>query len=692
MALISRLGVVLGLDTGQFTANLGKAESQLTNFANKAKGLSTTVAAVGAAFGAVAYKAIEFADALHDVAKANEMSIASVIKLNQALTLNGGKAEDSAKMLAAFTNKIDEAAQGSDKVRKTFAELGITLDDLAKLTQQQLFEKAVNELSKMDDMVRRNAIGMDLFGKSFKSVDIKGFTEDLNNLESISKETEEGILKSAKSADVLARSWSKLQASASGGLGESILWLSEKFEKLVDLFVKADEKFRKFTASLFGGGGDKNISKMAPMPDEKVIPSVLQSSPIRRKIEESEKEKSAREKLQNQLESQQTAYEQQLRTLRLQTEEVGKQQSTASKLALEFEKGGRFSQLTAQQKEKLMALAKEYDLAVQLNKVREISEEQQIRYGEKILQFQQQGLDIQRQVMELKDRQRDAVADEVAAIERDTRRLDFEREIAGLSDTQRQKALEYFDLKEKIIQLGKDPMWTDEQIAQITKANQELIKSQEQTRRLENSFSVGFERAFANFKERATDSAQLGASVFNSMANSMTSAIDNFARTGKVSFKSLILSMISDIARLVAQAQASKFFSGLFGGFDLANFFGGSGGVSPTAGAYSIGENPFLNMSGFADGGSPPVGKASIVGERGPELFIPKTAGTVIPNNQLSNMMGGQPQTVINGPYIATVQAIDSKSFEDRLYQSSNAVWAANQYATKSLAVGRGRT
>jgi hypothetical protein len=42
----------------------------------------------------------------------------------------------------------------------------------------------------------------------------------------------------------------------------------------------------------------------------------------------------------------------------------------------------------------------------------------------------------------------------------------------------------------------------------------------------------------------------------------------------------------------------------------------------------------------FADGGDPPVGVPSIVGERGPELFIPKQAGTIIPNHQLRNFGG----------------------------------------------------
>lgn len=40
-------------------------------------------------------------------------------------------------------------------------------------------------------------------------------------------------------------------------------------------------------------------------------------------------------------------------------------------------------------------------------------------------------------------------------------------------------------------------------------------------------------------------------------------------------------------------------------------------------------------LFGFADGGRPPVGRASLVGERGPELFIPDTAGTVVPNHEL---------------------------------------------------------
>lgn len=46
-------------------------------------------------------------------------------------------------------------------------------------------------------------------------------------------------------------------------------------------------------------------------------------------------------------------------------------------------------------------------------------------------------------------------------------------------------------------------------------------------------------------------------------------------------------------------------------------------------------------LLGFATGGRPPVGQASIVGERGPELFVPSVPGEIIPNYKLQGAMRG---------------------------------------------------
>jgi len=76
--------------------------------------------------------------------------------------------------------------------------------------------------------------------------------------------------------------------------------------------------------------------------------------------------------------------------------------------------------------------------------------------------------------------------------------------------------------------------------------------------------------------------------------------------------------------------------SGILDG--VANPFGGGGSSGVSFGSENLG------LSKFANGGRPPVGRASIVGERGPELFVPDRAGTIIPNDA----MGGSTSIVVN--------------------------------------------
>jgi len=68
-----------------------------------------------------------------------------------------------------------------------------------------------------------------------------------------------------------------------------------------------------------------------------------------------------------------------------------------------------------------------------------------------------------------------------------------------------------------------------------------------------------------------------------------------------------------------------------------ANLLPGSFGTG-TAGGVGATANDLTRH--FANGGRPPVGRPSIVGERGAELFVPDRAGTIIPNHELGGMGG----------------------------------------------------
>jgi phage-related minor tail protein len=261
--------------------------------------------------------------------------------------------------------------------------------------------------------------------------------------------------------------------------------------------------------------------------------------------------------------------------------------------------------------------------------------------------------------------------------------------LAFLTENERKLQLELFDIEQKRKQLTLGDQFgrkmTEDQANKWAEAEKARAKEAYQIGEAQRSFEYGWKKAFATYADNASNAAKLGEQAFVSVTQNLETALDNFVQTGKLKFGDLAKSIISDLLKIQLKAQAMSIFEGSgIGGF-FSSFFGGGGGggglfsTAPKAGGLKL---------GFADGGDPPVGMASLVGERGPELFVPKTAGTIIPNHQLGSMGGGA-QVVYNGPYIANMSAIDTQSATQFLSKNKQAVFAANQSATRSLPQSR---
>jgi len=169
-----------------------------------------------------------------------------------------------------------------------------------------------------------------------------------------------------------------------------------------------------------------------------------------------------------------------------------------------------------------------------------------------------------------------------------------------------------------------------------------------------------------------TNAATKAGAMFGAITNGMNSAIDNFVTTGKFSFSDFARSVIQDMIKIELKAAASKILSGITSG--IGSFVGG--------------------LLGFADGGDPPVGKASIVGERGPELFIPKTAGTIIPNSKMgsgsSTVAASAPAPVVNNTYITNnISAVDAKSVAQLFAENRKTLLGTVRLAEKEMPYGR---
>jgi len=173
---IARLGVVLGIDTADFTKGIEAAKRKLNdigNFAMKAGAVAT------AALTAMTYKALQFADEMSDLSDATGISVGKIVQLSQALQQSGGRADDAGKVLVKFAQSVDEAASGSQKMQDAFAKAGVSLKDLANLSLEQLLDKTTNGLAKVGDKATQTGTKLDIFGKGIRSVDMNGFNTQM---------------------------------------------------------------------------------------------------------------------------------------------------------------------------------------------------------------------------------------------------------------------------------------------------------------------------------------------------------------------------------------------------------------------------------------------------------------------------------------------------------------------------------
>ena len=141
--------------------------------------------------------------------------------------------------------------------------------------------------------------------------------------------------------------------------------------------------------------------------------------------------------------------------------------------------------------------------------------------------------------------------------------------------------------------------------------------------------------AFETYKNSIITGQQFIANTTTKLMQGTEDAIMAMIMGVKFSWKSLFKGIMADLIRI----QVRKAIVGAIGG-----------------------------IFGFANGGRPPTNRPSIVGEKGAELFVPDSAGTIVPNDQLGG--GGNTTAEIN----FNVQAIDASSFNSYLVNNRDTI------------------
>ena len=662
--MIARLGVVLGLDTAEFNKGIENAGKKLEQFSQTAEKFGK----IGAtALVAASAAALQYADDIADVAKANDVAIGTVLKLSNALGNAGGKAGDSGKLLASFTKFIDEAAGGSAEAQKTAAKLGISLQDLGKLSEEELLNKVVKNLGSMEDSVTRNAKAMDVFGKAAKGVDFVALAEDMDKANKITDDQAIGIQKAADAYDILAQNARDTMLVLASELGPVLLTtlnymkdMKGETSLLGDIFKTVFQTVAVLGANVafvFKGIADELVHTYQ---NAKILVTEGVDAAILANKKYDAYRNSQRQNL-DFFESQimgtsygRSGVDERRTDNKSPAASAGRNVTKPRDKDAEEAERRRLKMIAdlnreAQKYAKLLLDIEGQEVAAYTKESKRIEQEQ------RQLEIKNQLLFIDQKTMDMRS--------EDAKLTRDLY-LAEQKRLDAIQEINRNNLLDA-DAKEQLV--ARENALADA-TERYLRAQNQAVKAQR-----EGTGEQGFLKEGAKFFRDMPTDLENGAKAFQSVMGNMESALDNFVRTGKLSFKSLARSIIQDLIAIQLRASATGIFKQLFGmyaggGFGTGNAFGNQ------------------DLGGFlAEGGSANANTPYVVGERGPELFVPRSSGTVIPNHALAGAGG---TTMITNNYI---NAIDTKSFEERLYGSSNAIWAANQYANKSLAVNRGR-
>jgi len=633
--IIAGLGAQLGLDTTEFKKGIAEAKNSLREL----KEYLPEVLSV-AGFYEMTKSALEFSDRIVETAKANEVATASVLELSKALEENGGNAEDTSRIYSGFTQKMESAVQGNAKAQESFAKLGVTLNDLRHLSEQDLFEKVINSLGNMKDAAERNGLAFETLGRSIRGVDLAGLAKSIQEGKGSMDEYAASVEKAHELSLKLTAAGKEMSLNFTNAVIPSLLAFYNEMTKsngVSHVFFEA-LRIGMETVTILGERV-LNTFKAIGMEIQHTFENakILFTQGIDAAIADNKRyEKEVEEMAKNIA----TFESNILNPPKTEEKEKPKKEDINRPVIESYSK-----QILAEKE-----LFQAYQNREQLN-LEMLSQKEKDKNLTKNEVEMQKAIDA---VLNEQQRTLNAIDEKMALIDKKRPGAD-----ALENELKRQKELVNFSTTDYI-----------EQTRKVVAANQ-LART---------DFWHGWDEAFAQYREGAETMADAGKKSFATVVDQMSSALETFVKTGKLNFSDLAKSIIADLIAIQIKAQATQLFSNMFSGFG-GGIFGGSTGPAPVETATPI-------MVSNATGGPLDAGQPSIVGENGPEVIVPRGNSTVIPNNQLGGMGSQTVQNVTN----YNIQAIDTKSFEDRIYGSSGAIWAANQYATKNIATTRSRT
>lgn len=667
-------------------------------------------AALGVGIGIAAFtnttkQVLELEDTLLKMSQRTGVAVESLSTLRYAADLSGVGLDDLNGLLVKLNKTLGEAGAGDEKAAKFLSQFGIAAKDAKSgaLSADEALKRIADRFSTAPDGINKTSAALELAGKSAASL-IPFLNQGREGIEALQSEARKLGLEisnnAAKQAEALNDQLRTLKFAAESAriamVNDMVPALNDITKAMRDATLKGglfSGVMAGIKTALLGGDQYKNDIELIRLTEKKLaLEQQLQDAQDTTKAFRGVNATKVKEELAD--------TEAQLKVVlatRTEMEKTAKAEAEAARIAEERRNKGNQIQLkpsadldkyTAQLKavqsfadtisqqltgklggefDQLRKKASDVFGKVELNKLNpkqaeeyaaalkkvngEIGQLERLDTIDKQLKYQAESFNA---IAKAADSATDATVGFYLAQRRAEQDLEFELEMVGKLSIERQKltAMRRIDSEERdaIKAIPENDPDYDGSIQRILKESEQARARTsdlyDAIRAKSRDTFLGLKSAAADYFDRVSDGAQNMRNAFNTVMGSLEDTLVKTFTTGKLSVKDFVDVAVSELVRLQVRQNIVAPLSKSLSSLDFSNLFGSS---DPTQSlSYGLG-------GAFAAGGRPPIGKVSVVGEQGPELFVPDSAGTIVPNHAL----GGAPSVTV-------VQNINIDSRSDR--------------------------
>lgn len=212
------------------------------------KAAGVAAAAAGAAIFGAATKAAGAADEISVLSAKTGLSTKSLQEFQYASERIDVSIETLSGSLKKLTANMANAENGNKKQAAAFSELGVSVTDAngQLRNNQEVFYEVIDALGKMENSTERDALAMNIFGKSAQELNplilsgsdaLRAYTKEANDLGVVIDD------KTLGAANRFNDAMDKLKAEGQGAFLRIGAELAEKFAPAIEFAADASEKF-----------------------------------------------------------------------------------------------------------------------------------------------------------------------------------------------------------------------------------------------------------------------------------------------------------------------------------------------------------------------------------------------------------------------------------------------------------------